>query len=132
MNLIASLLASALLATSAPHVVDGDTLDIDGERIRIANIDAPEIGHPQCDAEKRLGEVAKRRLKDLLANGRIEVVRGDPADGRMKDRYGRTLAIILVDGQDVGVVLVGEGLAREWRGRREPWCTSLPSKHRKK
>jgi len=125
MNLVASLLASSLIATPAPVVIDGDTLDLAGERIRIANIDAPEIGHPKCDAELRLGKVAKRRLQALLGGGRIEIARGDPASGRKIDRYGRTLAIVLVDGQDVGVLLVNEGLARKWHGRREPWCVSL-------
>jgi len=103
-------------------LVDGDTVAIEGERIRIANIDTPEIHHAQCDAEKRLGLVAKRRLGELLAAGRIEVHRGDPTTGRKKDRYGRTLATVSVDGRDVGAVLVDEGLAREWTGRRAPWC----------
>lgn len=110
----------ALLATFI--LVDGDTVDISGERIRIANIDTPEIHHAQCDAEKRLGEVAKRRLGELLGGGTIEVHVGDPANGRKKDRHGRTLATISVDGNDVGLMLVSEGLAREWTGRRAPWC----------
>ncbi len=38
------------------------------------------------------------------------------------DRYGRTLARMEVDGQDLGVTLVNRNLARPWRGRREPWC----------
>lgn len=124
MNLLASLLASALLSAPA-DVIDGDTIKLAGERIRIANIDAPEIGHPKCDAELRLGQVAKRRLAELLSAGHVEIRRGDPKSGRVKDRYGRTLAIVLVDGVDAGAVLVSEGLAREWRGRREPWCTSF-------
>ncbi|PAP96113.1 thermonuclease family protein [Mesorhizobium wenxiniae] len=40
----------------------------------------------------------------------------------MKDRYGRTLATIEVDGRDVGDILIGEGLARPWTGKRRPWC----------
>ncbi len=103
-------------------VIDGDTIIVEREHIRIANIDAPEIGHPKCDAERRLGLVAKRRLAALMASGEIEISRGDPVNGRKKDRYGRTLATIYVDGIDVGETLVGEELARPWRGRREPWC----------
>ncbi|HEV2501500.1 MAG TPA: thermonuclease family protein [Mesorhizobium sp.] len=110
---------AALVAFTA---VDGDTVVIDGERIRIANIDTPEIHHAQCDAEQRLGLVAKRRLTELLASGKVEVLRGDPDSGRLKDRYGRTLAILSVDGKDVGGILVEEGLAREWTGRRASWC----------
>ena len=76
--------------TVAPLVVDGDTIILGREHIRIANIDAPEIGHPHCDAELRLGKVARQRLKALLGSGRIVIRRGDPGSRRTKDRYGRT------------------------------------------
>ncbi len=83
---------SAFLAVSpvlaAPFAIDGDTIVIDHEHIRIANIDAPEIGHPKCDAELRLGKVAQRRMAELLGSGEIAVHPGDPKDGRLKDRYG--------------------------------------------
>ncbi|MBS9720142.1 thermonuclease family protein [Tianweitania sp. BSSL-BM11] len=105
-----------------PSITDGDTIRIGRERIRIANIDAPELRKPQCDAERRLAAVAKARLAKLLASGKITLHRGDPQDGRLKDRHGRTLATITVDGRDVGDILVEEGLARPWSGRREPWC----------
>jgi endonuclease YncB( thermonuclease family) len=39
-----------------------------------------------------------------------------------RDRYDRVVAYIVVDGRDLGEVLMAEGLARAWRGRREPWC----------
>lgn len=116
-----SFLLAVLLATS-PLIIDGDTLIIDREHIRIANIDAPEIGRPKCDAERRLGIVAKRRLAELLSSVVVEVLRGDPDSGRKKDRYGRTLAIVSVDGQDVGGILIEESLARPWNGKRRPWC----------
>jgi endonuclease YncB( thermonuclease family) len=41
------------------------------------------------------------------------------------DRYGRTLARVLVDGEDVGCLLIKERYARHWTGRREDWCASL-------
>jgi len=114
--------ATAAQAPASAKVADGDTVTIRGERIRIANIDTPEIHHAQCDAERRLALVAKRRLQSLLDSGRIVITRGDPKDGRQRDRYGRTLATISVDGRDVGDILVEEGLARQWAGRRSPWC----------
>lgn len=116
------LLLAAAIATSAPLAVDGDTFDIGVERVRIANIDAPETKSAKCDAERRLGEVAKRRLQELLSSPGFEIERGDPKSGRAKDRYGRTLATAYVDGVDVGSILIEEGLARPWRGKREPWC----------
>ncbi|WP_051556898.1 thermonuclease family protein [Brucella intermedia] len=103
-------------------MIDGDTFTIRSERIRLANIDAPEIGHPQCDAERRLGLVARKRLAVLLGSGQVDIERGDPKSGRAKDRYGRTLATAYVDGVDIGSILIKEMIARPWRGKREPWC----------
>ncbi|GGB00840.1 nuclease [Brucella endophytica] len=103
-------------------VIDGDTITVNRERIRIANVDAPEISRPKCDAERRLGLVAKRRLAELLAAGEPVIKRGDPDSGRIKDRYGRTLATITVNGKDVGEALISEMLARPWGGKRRSWC----------
>lgn len=103
-------------------VIDGDTITIGSERIRIANIDAPEIGHPKCDAERRLGLVARQRLAALLGSGQVDAEKGDPESGRVKDRYGRTLALVYVDGKDVGETLIEELLARPWERKRRNWC----------
>lgn len=92
--------------------------------VRIANIDTPEIGRAKCDAEKRLGRVAKRRLAELMAAGEFTLHRGDPVDGRTKDRHGRTLATIEVNGRDVGEILIAEDLARPWEGKRRSWCVT--------
>lgn len=113
---------AALLLSGWPIVLDGDTIVLAGVHIRIANIDAPEIHHFHCDAELRLGLLAKRRLADLLNSGPVTVYPGDPQDGRLKDRYGRTLATIEVDGRDIGKIMISEGLARHWTGKRQPWC----------
>lgn len=96
-------------------IVDGDTLWLGGEKIRIVNIDAPEI-NGQCAYERALAITARDRLAELLNAGSIAIEREGV------DRYQRTLARVTVDGVDVGSVLVGEGLAREWAGRRLPWC----------
>ena len=42
--------------------------------------------------------------------------------GRDRDRYGRRLRIVAVDGVSVGETLVGEGLARWYAGGRRSWC----------
>lgn len=115
---------AAAPAPAALSVTDGDSLRIDGRPHRIANIDAPELRHAKCDAERRLAMVAKRRLAELLASGRMVVTVGDPATGRTFDRYNRILATIAVDGRDVGRILIEEGLARPWDGRRHPWCST--------
>jgi endonuclease YncB( thermonuclease family) len=106
-----------------PRVIDGDTIEdlATGERIRLANIDTPEIREgARCTAERRHGERARTEVRLLLARANEIALR---RTGR-EDDYGRTIAYVLIDGQDLGRTLIAEGLARPWRGRREPWCGS--------
>ncbi len=100
-------------------VVDGDTFWLEGDKIRIADIDTPEISEPKCDAEYQLGMKATYRLRDLLNGGSFEV---HNIGNRDSDRYGRKLRVVVRNGQSLGDQLVREGLARTWTGRREPWC----------
>ena len=99
-------------------VVDGDTIWLAGENIRIADINTPEVSSPQCAAEARLGKRATLRLQRLLNAGPFQVRRGV----RDEDVYGRKLRTLHRDGQSLGAVLVAEGLAHEWRGFKESWC----------
>lgn len=103
-------------------VVDGDTFWLRGEKIRIADINTPETHSPACAAEARLGERATRRLQALLSDGPFELVAGT----RDTDRYGRLLRNVTRDGRSLGSVLVAEGLARDWTGRRGSWCEHPP------
>ena len=100
-------------------VVDGDTFWLAGTKVRIADIDTPEISSPKCRAEKLLGEKAKHRLRELLNAGPFELA---SLGSRDEDRYGRKLRVVLRDGRSIGDQLVSEGLARTWTGRRQPWC----------
>lgn len=100
-------------------VIDGDTFWLDGQKIRIADIDTPEVGQPQCAHEKKLGDRATDRLIMLLNQGPFEVV---PIGDRDEDQYGRKLRVIMRDNGSLGDQLVAEGLARTWTGQREPWC----------
>lgn len=100
-------------------VVDGDTFWLDGIKIRIADIDTPEISQPRCDYEYELGMRATYRLVDLLNVGRFEL---RTIGNRDEDQYGRKLRVVIRDGRLLGDQLVSEGLARTWTGRREPWC----------
>ncbi len=119
------MLLAALLTISFPIcppsgvritcVHDGDSFIIERERIRIADIDTPEL-NGQCEDERRRAILARDRLRELLNAGAIEVRR------QGKDRNGRTLALILRDGRSVGLQLVEEGHARRWEGRRRSWC----------
>jgi endonuclease YncB( thermonuclease family) len=96
-------------------VVDGDTVWIDHEKIRLETIDAPEV-HGRCNYETDLAAKATRRLQALLSGQRMTVVRSG------NDIYGRTLARVSTDRGEVGDILASEGLARLWTGHRDPWC----------
>ncbi|MBI5598924.1 MAG: thermonuclease family protein [Deltaproteobacteria bacterium] len=84
-------------------VIDGDTIVLpDGEKVRYAGIDAPEVGEP-------FYKEAKRRNIALVRDREVNVV---ACDERPRDKYGRLLAWVYVDGVDVSGVLLKEGLAR--------------------
>ena len=99
-------------------MVDGDTVWIDHQKIRLADIDAPETHPPRCAAEADLGHRATQRLQQLLNEGSVSI----HAAERDRDRYGRLLRIVDVNGASAGERLVSEGLARRWSGSRQPWC----------
>lgn len=101
-------------------VVDGDTFWYRGVKIRIADINAPEVSHPGCEREARLGAAATQRLKVLLNAGRFSLATGD----RDTDRYGRALRVVMRGGVSLGSVLEREGLAEHWRGKRGDWCAA--------
>ena len=99
-------------------VVDGDTIWLQGQNIRIADIDAPETHEYRCPYEKALGDRATQYLLALVNSGKVTTA---PID-RDEDRYGRKLRIVKVDGRSVGKQLVNAGLARWYRGGKRPWC----------
>jgi endonuclease YncB( thermonuclease family) len=111
--------ASARFSPTQVRVIDGDTFDHEGVRIRIADIDTPEV-RGRCAEESALAARATRRMAALLQEGPFEL--HPLPDGRDEDRYGRKLRIVTRDGRSLGDRLVAEGLARTWTGRREPWC----------
>ena len=118
------LAATFALCAEGPRttcVVDGDTFWLQGEKVRIADINAPETHSADCPAEQALGERATRRLIGLLNAGPFTL---DTA-GRATDRYGRSLRIVHRGGRSLGAQLVAEGLAEPWRGRRSDWCVLL-------
>jgi len=89
------------------RVADGDTLDLLDDakgthRIRLLGIDAPEGGQPY-------GKVARQVLLDKAIQRRVKVV------GQSRDRYGRIVGKVLLEGQDLNLALVREGLAWHYK-----------------
>ena len=99
-------------------VVDGDTIWYRGAKVRLSDINAPEVSQPSCASEAALGERATRRLIELLNAGPFSLER----EGRDVDRYGRLLRVVSRHGTSLGVIMEDEGLAEHWQGRRGTWC----------
>lgn len=78
------------------RAVDGDTLRVGGERIRLRGIDTPELSELE-------GPAAKRRLEELLRSGSIRIV------PRGRDVYDRLVADVFVNEQNIAEVLIQEG-----------------------
>lgn len=125
---IGVLLAISVWATApaepiaVARVIDGDTLELtSGERIRILDVDTPELHGARCDREFALAMRAKERLGELVLGRPVHITR------RGFDRYRRALAVVSACGEDVAAALIREGLALPYRPgqRREkpgPWC----------
>lgn len=92
--------------------------DVNGDKVRIAGIDAPETHPPRCADEARLGNDATERLQALLNSGAVTMTSID----RDRDVYGRLLRNVAVDGEDVGETMISAGVAREYGSGRRSWC----------
>ena len=118
----AARFARCTTAARVTCVVDGDTFWYRGAKIRVADINTPEISRPACPHEAALGEAATARLAELLNAGPFTLAPWTPD----RDRYGRLLRTVTRGGESLGAALVREGLAEEWpttrRGRRGSWC----------
>lgn len=99
-------------------VHDGDTFRIGHERIRVLGMDAPEIGdRANCDSEQRAAIAAREFLSGKIHGSNVRLER----DGF--NVYGRTLARVYVDGEDIAGVMLSAGLAKPYVPRRHGnWC----------
>lgn len=90
------------------RVIDGDTIELsNGEKVRYIGVDTPELHHPQKEVEYYAREAyeANRRLVEGK-RVRLEL------DVEERDRYGRILAYVYIDGLMVNEWLVANGYAR--------------------
>ena len=118
MSTIRSFLVVMLAAWSAhadvgghPTVLDGDTLEVAGERIRLHGIDAPER-RQRCVVDGEAwpcGTEASLALAARIADHRVECEETD------KDRYGRIVAVCRIGESDLNAWMVAEGWALAYR-----------------
>lgn len=93
-------------------VIDGDTIAINGERIRLHGIDAPETKQScQLDGQPwNCGQEATFALADKIGKNPIVCERKGKSD-----RYGRTVAVCLLNGEDLNGWMVSQGWALAYR-----------------
>ena len=105
------------------YCYDGDTcyVTIDGqnEKVRLLELDTPEISKPKCDAELELGLKARDFVNDLIKNAKTIEFKTDYE----LDYFGRILSYIIIDGDDVSALLVKNGLGVVYKkGHKMDWC----------
>ena len=116
------LLPSVALAdiTWAATVIDGDTLEIRGTRIRLHGIDAPESGQlcKRNGKDYRCGQPAAAALDDLITRRSVR------CEERDVDQYGRTVAECFVASLSLNDELVKRGWAVAYREYSEAHVTA--------
>jgi endonuclease YncB( thermonuclease family) len=98
--------------TGVAEVIDGDSLRISGEEVRLRGIDAPEFMQT-CQVSGQdipCGRNARAALRRLLSSGLVTCV------GNERDRYGRFLAVCRVRGIDINAAMVRDGHAVAFGG----------------
>ncbi|MFN3814797.1 thermonuclease family protein [Brevundimonas sp.] len=85
------------------RIVDGDGLEIGGQRIRLHGIDAFEM-RQMCGANA-CGQASANALRHLVGGRPVDCVEMD------RDRYGRSVAVCRAGGQDLGAAMVRQGHA---------------------
>ena len=93
------------------RVVDGDTIYLNGEKIRFSGIDTPELKQTCINNETvdSCGITAKEILIEKIANNKVECI----SEG--KDQYKRTLAECFVNNESLSSYLVRSGYAFAYR-----------------
>ena len=116
-----SVFVSIALACAAPalagpqgviSVVDGDTIEVGGERIRLHGIDTPEDDQSCGGGATPMWACGAWVTREVRARYQG---RRATCEGIERDRYGRLVAKCVVEGRDMGEALVSDGLAFAYR-----------------
>jgi endonuclease YncB( thermonuclease family) len=104
-------------AEGANCVLDGSTIYVAGEKVRIAGMETPKILDSQCRRERERGIDAAVRLADLLNTGQVTV---GPA---FRDESGREVRKVQVGDADVAKTMVAAGIAQKpGASKAVDWC----------
>jgi endonuclease YncB( thermonuclease family) len=112
--LVVALVATPVAAetlSGKPSVIDGDTLEVAGKRVRLFGIDAPEATQT-CTRNGETwacGQASADRLGGLIGTATLTCV------GAEFDIYGRLLAVCSIDGTDLNRTMVANGWAVAFR-----------------
>ena len=114
----------ALRQYNGQYCYDGDTcyVMIDGTKakIRLLELDTPEISKPKCEAELELGLEARDYLNNLITNASSVEIKTEYE----KDYFGRTLAHLIIDGEDASAKIRSNNLGVIYeRGNKQDWCS---------
>lgn len=97
------------------RVTDGDTIKIQNQdtklTIRLVGIDAPEKSKRKHEPGQPHSRKSTKHLSGLVLNKSVTI------KDYGKDRYGRTLGVVFMDGVNVNLEMVKAGLAEVYRGR---------------
>ena len=124
--LVSTAQASELVPATVVSVYDGDSITVTADlwpgltwdgSIRVRGVDTPEI-NGECEEEERMAQEAKTFVEGLVLGKTIFL-----HQVHEEDRYGRPLAYVIVDGEDLTTLLIEAGHGRAYEGgAREGWC----------
>ena len=105
------------------YCYDGDTcyvtVDEANTKIRLLELDTPEISKLKCEAELKLGLTARDYLNNLIANAATIEFKTDYEE----DYFGRILSYLIIDGEDVSAKIVSNNLGVVYDRKDKPnWC----------
>jgi endonuclease YncB( thermonuclease family) len=140
------VVSSAAASTGEPiasqdiYVLDGNTIDIHGQRVRLMGFDAPELDdRARCAIERMLATRAAARLRQIIRRGdnidlRLVACACRPGtEGTQQCNNGWPCGYLTVNGKDVGDMLVTENLAHPFVcgqyscPKRKSWCPFEPA-----
>tara|TARA_B100000700_G_scaffold320109_1_gene416740 strand:+ start:604 stop:1047 length:444 start_codon:yes stop_codon:yes gene_type:complete len=116
------------------YCYDGDTcyVEIDGKirhengeliKIRLLELDTPEISKPKCDQELEWGLKARDYVNNLIENAKsIEIETDFSIDNKY---FNRILAHLIVDGENASALIVKNNLGVVYdKNNKKDWCSA--------